>query len=84
MFTGDEYYYSELYDFMKEPNNENCNAGFIESCYTLNSMVFNTANIDEGMVTMKVGEKYINYIYPKRKEDNITIDFPLVPCSFNF
>jgi len=84
MFIGEEYFYTELYDFMKEPIDENCNTGFIDSCYTLNSMVSNTANIDEGMVTMKVGEQYINYIYPKSKDDNITLEFPLVPCSYNF
>jgi len=84
MFMGEEYFYTELYDFMKEPIIENCSTGFIDSCYTLNSMVSNTANIDEGMVTMKVGEQYINYIYPKKTDDNITLEFPLIPCSYNF
>jgi len=84
MFTGAEYSYLDLYDFIKEPIDKNLVIGFTDSCQTLNSMVSNTANMEEGMVTMKVGEKYVNYIYPKPKDGEKAIEIPLVPCKFSF
>lgn len=84
MFTGEEYSYLDLYDFIKEPIDENLVIGFTDSCQTLNSMVSNTANMEEGMVTMKVGEQYVNYIYPKPKDSEKAIEIPLVPCKFSF
>jgi hypothetical protein len=84
MFIGNTYSYMDLYDFIKEPIEENCNIGFVDGCETLNSMVSNTSNIEEGMVTMKIGEQYVNYVCPKPTDKSVVLELPLVACNFTF
>lgn len=88
VFLSEDFEYLETYDFIREQADagavETYVDGFIDSYNTITSILYSTSNMGEGMVTMKIGEQYINHIYPCEEEGDISIVFPLVACKFSF
>uniref|UniRef100_A0A6C0JG49 Uncharacterized protein n=1 Tax=viral metagenome TaxID=1070528 RepID=A0A6C0JG49_9ZZZZ len=88
VFLSDEFEYLETYDFIREQANtrsvETYVDGFVDSYNTINSILHSSPNMGEGMVTMKIGDQYINHIYPCEEEGEISVEFPLVSCNFYF
>jgi hypothetical protein len=88
VFFSDEFEYLETYDFIRDQTDavsvETYVDGFIDSYNTINSILYSSHNMGEGMVTMKIGDQYINHIYPCEEEGEISVEFPLVSCDFSF
>lgn len=86
--VSDDYSYLDTYDFIKENADtggvEAYIDGFVDSYNTINSILCSTPTMGEGMVTMKIGNQYINHIYPCEESGEISIELPLIPCNFSF
>jgi hypothetical protein len=79
--VGEEIYFNDTYEFM----NKNVFMDLLkESCESISSIVSSTNNIIEGMITMKMGKKYINRIFFNKNEAKIETELPLVPSKHRF
>jgi hypothetical protein len=82
-FIGDSFYYKDTYDFLKqaEETTELYNECFVE---TSNAMNIVASSHSEGMVTMKVGDKYVNQVFMKPRPMTMSAVLPLVPSLHFF
>jgi hypothetical protein len=74
---SDQYYFNDTYQY-------NGIESLQESCDTIQSIVNSTDNTLEGMITMKMGDQYINHVFFNRSEANVETELPLVPSKHQF
>jgi hypothetical protein len=77
-FIGEEFNYNETYEFV---NNDDILDPLKEMSDNISSIVESTNNTLEGMITMKIGEKYINRIFFNKNEPKMDTELPLVPSK---
>jgi len=79
--VGEEIYFNDTYEYM---NTNEFMDTLKESCGDISSIVASTDNILEGMVTMKMGDQYINRIFFNKNEAKVETELPLVPSKHRF
>jgi hypothetical protein len=79
--VGEEYNYNETYEYM---NTDDILEPLKEMSDNISSIIESTNNTLEGMVTMKMGEKYINRVFFNKNEPKMDTDLPLVPSKHRF
>jgi hypothetical protein len=82
-FVGDAFYYKDTYDFLK-PMTEPAdlyNECFVETTNAMNNIVSSNS---EGMVTLKVENKYANQVFLKPRPVTMSAVLPLVPSPHFF
>ena len=79
--VGEELYFNDTYEYM---NTNEFMDPLNESCGDISSIVASTDNILEGMVTMKMGDQYINRIFFNKNEAKVETELPLVPSKHRF
>lgn len=77
-FIGEEFNYNETYEFV---NTNDILDPLKEMSDNISSIVESTNNTLEGMITMKIGEKYINRIFFNKNEPKMDTELPLVPSK---
>ena len=77
-FIGEEFNYNETYEFV---NTDDILDPLKEMSDNISSIVESTNNTLEGMITMKIGEKYINRIFFNKNEPKMETEMPLVPSK---
>ena len=77
-FIGEEFNYNETYEFV---NTDDILDPLKETSDNISSIVESTNNTLEGMITMKIGEKYINRIFFNKNEPKMDTELPLVPSK---
>jgi hypothetical protein len=81
-FIDEEYYYNDFYEYID--TNESINT-LKESCDSLSSIVSDTDNVFEGMVTMKFDNQYINRVFFNTTKPTLfDIALQLVPSKHQF
>lgn len=79
--VGEELYFNDTYEYM---NTNEFMDPLNEFCGDISSIVASTDNILEGMITMKMGDQYINRIFFNKNEAKIETELPLVPSKHRF
>jgi len=79
--VGEEIYFNETYEYM---NTNEFMDPLNESCGDISSIVDSSDNILEGMITMKMGDQYINRIFFNKNEAKVETELPLVPSKHRF
>jgi len=77
-FIGEEFNYNETYEFV---NTDDILDPLKEMSDNISSIVESTNNTLEGMITMKIDEKYINRIFFNKNEPKMDTELPLVPSK---
>jgi hypothetical protein len=82
-FVDEEYCYNDLYYYINK-NDEYVDI-LKESCDSFLSIVSNAINVFEGMITMKIGNQYINRVcFNNTKPTDFNISLPLVQSKHQF
>ena len=83
-FIGDSHYCVEIYDFLKSV--DNASDSYSSAALSMDSIIKSSKIVQEGMVTMKIDNKYSNIIYYKNKTVDINdlIDLPTTASNISF
>ena len=88
-YIGDEYTLLESYEFIKNTldineGRTNFETSYNEICDAVDSVVLNSQGYVEGLVKMKVGDKYVFRIFDNNNGQFVEFKLPMVPSKAKF